>query len=72
MKKLQQLTKEVNELTTRIEQDYPELYQFLNENPVTIPNIESPVMNTEVFADYLDSLKQQLQHHIESHKIGNR
>jgi hypothetical protein len=70
MKKLQQLTKEVNELTTRIEQDYPELYQFLNENPVTIPNIESPVMNTEVFADYLDSLKQQLQHHIENHKIG--
>ncbi len=70
MKKLQQLTKEVNELTLKIEQDYPELYQFLNENPITIPNSDHPVMNTQIFADYLDSLREILQHHIASHQIN--
>ncbi len=68
MKKLQQLTKEVNEMTLKIELEYPELYQFLNENPVTIPNAGHPVVNTQILSDYLDSLREILQHHIESHK----
>ncbi len=42
MKKLQQLTKEINEFTLRIEQDYPELYQYLDENPITIRDCETP------------------------------
>jgi hypothetical protein len=36
MKKLQELTKEINEMTLKIEQEYPELYRNLDEIPITI------------------------------------
>ena len=68
MKKLQRLTKEINELTLRIEQDYPELYQYLDENPITIPDRETPEISVNSFVDYLDSLKSLLERYIESHK----
>jgi len=68
MKKLQRLTKEINELTLRIEQEYPELYQYLDENPITIPDCEPPELSVNSFVDYLDSLKSLLERYIESHK----
>lgn len=68
MKRLQQLSKEINELTLKIEQEYPELYRNLDENPVTIPQNNSSKLTTKSFADYLDSLKQILSHYIENHK----
>tara|TARA_R110000868_G_scaffold214423_2_gene464516 strand:+ start:211 stop:441 length:231 start_codon:yes stop_codon:yes gene_type:complete len=71
MKKLQELTKEINELTLRIEQEYPELYKYLDETPVTIPCCEHPELTVKTFSDYLDSLKNLLQNHIETHKKEN-
>ncbi len=68
MKKLQQLTKEINELTLRIEQDYPELYQYLDENPITIPDCETRELSVSSFVEYLDSLKSIFERYIESHK----
>ena len=37
MKRLQKLIKEINDITLKIEQEYPELYQYLDETPLTIP-----------------------------------
>ena len=72
MKRLQELTKEINTLTLKIEQEYPELYQYLDETPETIPNTEHPDLDTKTFSDYLESLKQLLEHHVESHeKVKN-
>jgi hypothetical protein len=71
MKKTHQLLKEINEITLKMEQEYPELYQYLDENPVTIPNIGHPNLDTKVFANYLEALKILLQNHIESHKKNN-
>ncbi|MEQ8624412.1 MAG: hypothetical protein RJQ00_06140 [Vicingaceae bacterium] len=68
MKRLQQLSKEINELTLKIEQEYPELYRNLDENPVTIAQNSSTKLTTKNFSDYLDSLKQILSHYIENHK----
>lgn len=68
MKRLQQLTIEINNLTLKIEQDYPELYKYLDENPITIPCCNHPKMDIKNFSDYLDSLKQLLKHHIEKHQ----
>lgn len=59
---------EINKLTLRIEQDYPELYQYLDETPLTIPSNEHPQLTEKTFADWLDSLKELLEHHIEHHK----
>jgi len=67
MERLKELTQEINELTFKIEQEFPELYGFLNENPITIPTSERPQINTENLADYLDSLNQLLKHYLSSH-----
>ena len=67
MKRLQALNKEINILTLKIEREYPELYQYLDENPITIPCCEHPDLNTKTFSDYLDSLNELLKHHIETH-----
>tara|TARA_R110001583_G_scaffold165055_1_gene317527 strand:+ start:3484 stop:3696 length:213 start_codon:yes stop_codon:yes gene_type:complete len=70
MKKLQEILSEITELTFKIENNYPELYQFLGENPLTIPSDNHPDINEKVMQDYLESLKQLLAHHLETHKIN--
>ena len=51
---------------TTIEQDHPELYQYLDENPVTIPNIEHPNIDTRTMSDWLESLKELWKKNIEN------
>ena len=73
MSNLQNIVTEISQLTKTIETNYPELYQFLDENPNTIPSEKHPIINKEVLRDYLESLKQLLKHHIETRqKIGNK
>lgn len=67
MKKIQKLTQEINELTVRIEQEYPELYRYLDENPITIPVDDEAKLTYKSFADYLESLKSILEKYMESH-----
>lgn len=66
MKRLKELINEINVITVKMEREYPELYKYLDENPVTIPCCKNPELNTKTFSDYLDSLKQLLEHHISS------
>jgi hypothetical protein len=68
MKKMHAVLKEINDLTYKIEHDYPELYKYLDENPVTLPTMNHPSMNTDTFANYLETLKDLLQHHLDTHK----
>ncbi|MEZ7504818.1 DinB family protein [Flavobacterium sp. Arc2] len=71
MKDLQQLLDEVTRLTSNINTNYPDLYKFLSENPITIPSYVDPQITKQVMTDYLDSLKNLLHNHIESHKKKN-
>ena len=68
MKKLHKVLNEITELTTNIETNYPELYRFLDENPITIPTNDHPHIDQVTMQDYLESLKQLLKHHLETHK----
>lgn len=68
MSHLQSIENKIIKLTTLIETMYPELYKFLEENPLTIPSVNHPNINTKVMEDYLESLEQLLKHHIETHK----
>jgi hypothetical protein len=70
MKNVQQLTNEINDLTFKIEQEYPELYQYLDENPITISGDGDDKLLTRNFSEYLESLKSLLERHIESHQIA--
>jgi hypothetical protein len=65
MKRLNQLTKEINQLTIYIEENYPELYRHLDENPITITNEGTEPMTTKNFSDYLDNLKQVMEHYVQ-------
>ena len=58
---------EISELTTNIESNYPELYTYLDENPLTIPANAHPKMTLDIMADYLESLNQLLKQYIKTH-----
>lgn len=63
------LTK-ITQLTLNIETNYPELYRFLDENPVTLPTESHPNIDDHTMRAYLESLKQLLRHHVETHKTS--
>ncbi len=65
-----QLLEEITNLTYRIEKEYPELYQFLDENPMTLPTEAHPEVNTKVLKDYLEDLKQILARYKATHDIN--
>ncbi|MEZ2414818.1 hypothetical protein ACA086_07620 [Muriicola sp. E247] len=67
MKSLQKILTEITQLTANIETNYPELYDYLEENPMTLPVKEEPHMEKKVMEDYLESLKLLLKHHLETH-----
>ena len=65
---LQNILTEIFQLTKTIETDYPELYHFLEENPMTIPSESHPSIDKKILQDYLDSLRQLLKHHLDTRK----
>lgn len=70
MKNLDALIREITQLTGNIETNYPELYKFLDENPMTIPSEDRPEMDREALENYLESLKRLLGDHLKSHHAG--
>jgi broad specificity phosphatase PhoE len=68
MNDLRKVLGDISQLTSEIETHYPELYHFLDENPLTLPANNLPHVNKEDLKDYLESLKQLIKHHLETHK----
>ncbi len=58
-------------LTTEIETSYPELYKNLEETPITICDTEEKTICLDDLKNYIETLRSQLQHHIETHKKVN-
>ncbi|MCS5490197.1 MULTISPECIES: hypothetical protein [Algoriphagus] len=70
MRTIQSLLREIMQLTTNIENNFPELYKKLNENPITIPSEKNPKIDQEVLADYLESLKTLLKEELKEHGMS--
>ena len=70
MESIKRLLNEITLVTLEIETKYPEIYKFLDEDTLTLPFREHPKINSEVLYDYLESLKQLLSHHKETHLIN--
>ncbi|AWV99199.1 hypothetical protein [Arcticibacterium luteifluviistationis] len=70
MKDLQAITKKINDMTLEIEQHYPELYQHLEENPMTLPSDDSEGVSTKAFKGYLESLEELLVNHKEKASLN--
>lgn len=66
MERIKSLSKEVCGLIQVIEEQYPQLYSHLDKHPVTILSSNHFSLSTENFANYLDSLKQLLEHSIDN------
>jgi hypothetical protein len=68
MKTLNQLMQQIIGITTEIETNYPELYKYLSETPMDLSETKKEKINTDDLEQYLETLKSQLEHHIETHK----
>jgi len=68
MSDLKIMLTEITDLTNMIETDYPELYKYLDEDPMTIPAIKNPNMGKKVMQEYLDELKQLVKQYSKTHK----
>jgi hypothetical protein len=68
MRKLSQAMQEIIAITTEIETKYPELYNYLDETPIHICETREQTICTDDLKHYLETLKAQLLHHIETHK----
>ncbi|WP_053990685.1 hypothetical protein [Mangrovimonas sp. TPBH4] len=61
MKNVHELLTKIADITREIETDYPEVYKYLNENPMTIPNMEHPSVDETELKEYLASLETLLE-----------
>lgn len=67
MQTLRQLMQEIIHLTAEIETRYPELYSYLLETPLPVGEAREKSISTHDLKEYLETLKSQLNHHIETH-----
>jgi hypothetical protein len=59
----QDLSTRISQLTSIIQEQYPELLPYLAEIPVSVPSDPSPEVNSKILKDYYDSLYQIVKNH---------
>ncbi len=69
MENLGTVLSEIVALTTTIETYYPELYRFLDEEPVTLPTEREVPIDQQTMQAYLQSLKQLLKTYTKTHEM---
>lgn len=67
MKSEKELYADILKITMKIKIEFPELFMYILEMPVTIPNVKNPKMNRKVLQDYYDSLSNLLKDYIDNH-----
>lgn len=58
MKSEKELLTEISIITREIEEENPELLKYLDETPMTIPDVENPDVDIKQLEDYLETLKE--------------
>ncbi len=69
MKTEAQLNDKILKITMTIQNEFPELMKFLNEMPITIPDVENPEINVVILSDYYCSLQNILRKYAPNHSI---
>ena len=72
MKTLNQLMQDIIQLTTVIETHYPELYKYLSETPIALGETNQGKISSADLNQYLETLKTQLQHHMDTHHSNGK
>ena len=63
-----QLTDDILKITLVIKGQYPELAKYIEEMPVTIPDKETPQINTKNLQTYYDSLLSLVKKYSDTHQ----
>ena len=63
----EELVAGINQLTAQIKEMYPEVYETLDESPITIPNTLAPEVKLKHLKDYLESLKVIMRRYEKTH-----
>lgn len=63
-----ELNAKILKITLAIGSDFPELLDYLNEMPVTIPDVPSPEMNKKALFEYYNSLESILTEYLPNHQ----
>ncbi|MFE3867232.1 hypothetical protein ACFX5E_03975 [Flavobacterium sp. LS2P90] len=61
MKTEKEIEEAILKITMKINTEYPELSKYLEEMPVTIPDIKNPEINIKILQDYYNSLDSILK-----------
>ncbi|MBP93792.1 hypothetical protein SAMN04487989_101653 [Bizionia echini] len=67
MKNAKDLLTEISTVTRDIETNYPEVYEHLDEIPMTIPDQQNPDIDVKDLENYLESLKDIIKKYKEEH-----
>lgn len=68
MKTENDVTQKILNITTKIKNEHPELYPYLEEMAVTLPDSKNPSVDTKALEEYYNSLiellkKYNIAHH---------
>ena len=61
------ISEKILEITMTIATQYPELSKYLNEMPVTIPDVSNPEIDKEILLEYYNSLDSMLKEYMPNH-----
>jgi hypothetical protein len=62
-----ELNEKIMAITLLIQEKFPELLNFLNEMPITIPDENTPEINNKILKEYYDSLSNTLKAYMLEH-----
>jgi hypothetical protein len=61
MESIIKINEKIIHITNTIREQFPELTDFLNEMPVSVPNVTHPIIDEVVLEKYYNSLKDLLK-----------
>lgn len=67
MKTEKELNEAILKITSKLNNEYPELSKYLLEIPITIPEVSSPEINIKILTDYYETLENILKKYIPNH-----
>lgn len=68
MNSLEGIVDQINSLCSQIKTKYPELYRFLDEEPITIASTRYPDVSEKMLKNYLENLRELLKTYGKTHR----
>lgn len=67
MNKEQEINEKINQMMNKVRDKHPELIQFIDEIPITIPNKENPEVNLKALESYYNTIREILDRYAQTH-----